>query len=155
MHIATPLDLLYNPDVGLLILRIALGIIFVGHGLQKLAGWFGGPGIGGVTGYFASLRIPAPGVMAIVVGIFETFGGLFVLLGFLTPLGGIMIACVMAGAIFTQHMSKGFWNSNGGIEFPLILLASALALAFTGPGRYSVEGASTHVVAQSGPVTTV
>jgi putative oxidoreductase len=73
--------------------------------------------------------------------VFEFFGGLLVLIGFLTPLAGLMITAVMAGAIATVHMSKGFFAGNGGIEFPLMLLASGLALVFTGPGRFSVEGA--------------
>lgn len=146
MRVSTPLDRLYNPDVGLLILRIVLGIIFMGHGAQKLFGMFGGPGIAGVTGFFGSLGIPMPGVMAWVVGLFEFFGGLYVLIGFLTPVGGLMITAVMLGAIATVHLPKGFWNGNGGIEFPLALIAMALTLVFAGPGRYSVEGAKSDVV---------
>ena len=142
MRLSTPLDRLYNPDVGLLILRVVLGIIFMGHGAQKLFGMFGGPGIAGVTGFFGSLGIPMPGVMAWVVGLFEFLGGLYVLIGFLTPVGGLMITAVMLGAIATVHLAKGFWNGNGGVEFPLILIVAALALVFAGPGRYSVEGAS-------------
>lgn len=155
MRIATPLDRLYNPDVGLLVLRIVLGIIFMGHGAQKLFGMFGGPGIAGTTGFFGSLGVPMPGVMAWVVGLFEFLGGLYILLGFLTPVGGIMITCVMIFAIALVHLSKGFWNGNGGMEFPLMNLAAALALVFTGPGRYSVEGASADVVVRSRPATTV
>jgi putative oxidoreductase len=155
MRISTPLDRLYNPDVGLLILRIVLGIVFMGHGAQKLFGMFGGPGIGGITGYFGSLGVPMPAVMAWVVGLFEFLGGLYVLIGFLTPVGGIMITCVMLGAIFLVHLSKGFWNGNGGMEFPLMNIAAALALTFAGPGRYSVEGASSDVVVRTRPVTTV
>jgi len=154
MRIATPLDRLYNPDVGLLILRIVLGIVFMGHGAQKLFGMFGGPGIAGTTGFFASLGVPMPGVMAWVVGLFEFLGGLYVLIGFLTPVGGIMISCVMIFAIFLVHLPKGFWNGNGGMEFPLVNIAAALALTFAGPGRYSVEGASTNVAARR-PAPTV
>jgi putative oxidoreductase len=153
MRLATPLDRLYNPDVGLLILRIVLGIIFIGHGSQKLFGAFGGPGIAGVTGFFGSLGIPMPGVMAWVVGLFEFLGGWYVLLGFLTSLGGVMITCVMLGAIATVHISKGFWNGKGGMEFPLALIAAALALVFAGPGRYSVEGASSDVVVRTRTTT--
>lgn len=145
MRIATPLDRFYNPDVGLLILRLVLGIIFLAHGAQKLFGAFGGGGIAGTAGFFGSLGIPMPQVMAVVVAVFEFLGGLLVLIGFLTPLGGLMITAVMAGAIATVHMSKGFFVGNGGIEFPLMLLASGLALAFTGPGRFSVEGATVDV----------
>lgn len=155
MRLSTPLDRFYNPDVGLLILRIVLGIIFIGHGAQKLFGMFGGPGIGGVTGFFGSLGVPMPGVMAWVVGFFEFFGGIFVLIGLLTPVGGVMIATVMVFAIALVHLSKGFWNGNGGVEFPLALLAAALALVFAGPGRYSVEGASSDVVVRDRTVTRV
>ena len=153
MRIATPLDRFYNPDVGLLIIRLALGVIFMAHGAQKLFGAFGGGGIGGTAGFFGSIGLPMPGVMAWLVAIFEFFGGLLVLIGFLTPLGGLMIAAVMVGAILTVHLPKGFFAANGGIEFPLMLLASALALAFSGPGRFSVEGATT-VATTRGTVAT-
>lgn len=155
MRLATPLDRLYNPDVGLLILRIVLGITFMAHGAQKLFGMFDGPGIAGTTGYFASLGIPMPGLMAWVVGLFELLGGLYVLIGFLTPVGGVMITCIMLGAIAYVHLAKGFWNGNGGMEFPLVNIAAALALTFAGPGRYSVEGASADVVVRNRPVTTI
>ena len=145
MRIATPLDRFYNPDVGLLVLRLALGIIFLAHGAQKLFGAFGGGGIAGTAGFFGSIGVPMPQLMAVVVAVFEFLGGLLVLIGFLTPLAGLMITGVMAGAIVTFHMSKGFFAGNGGIEFPLILLASGLALVFTGPGRFSVEGANAEV----------
>ena len=143
MRVRTPLDRFYSPDLGLLVLRLALGVIFMAHGAQKLFGAFGGGGIGGTAGFFGSIGIPMPQVMAWLVAIFEFFGGLFVLIGFLTPVGGLMIAAVMVGAIATVHISKGFFAASGGIEFPLILLASGLALAVSGPGRYSVEGAAT------------
>lgn len=146
MRLTTTLDRFYHPDVGLLLLRIVLGITFIGHGAQKLFGMFDGPGIAGVTGFFGSLGVPMPGVMAWVVALFEFLGGIFILIGFLTPVAGLMITAVMLGAIATVHLSKGFWNGNGGVEFPLALIAAALALVFAGPGRYSVEGASSDVV---------
>ena len=139
----------YNPSLGLALLRIALGLIFVAHGAQKLFGVFGGGGPAGTAGFFGSIGIPAAGIMAWVVGFAEFFGGLSVLFGFLTPVGGALIACVMAVAILSVHLKNGFFASNGGIEFPLILLAAALALVAAGPGRYSVDGARGRVPADA------
>ena len=131
----------YNPSLGLLLLRLALGVIFAVHGAQKLFGAFGGGGPSGTAGFFGSIGIPAPGMMAWVVGLAEFLGGLSLLFGFLTPVGGALIAAVMAVAILVVHLKNGFFAANGGVEFPLILLASALALIAAGPGRFSIDGA--------------
>jgi putative oxidoreductase len=125
---------------GLLLLRIVTGATMFGHGAQKLFGWFGGGGIRGTAGFFGSVGFRAPLVMAVLAGLGETGGVLFAA-GFLTPLASLGIAVVMLTAIGVVHWSKGFWNSAGGFEFNLLLLTVAIAVAGTGPGRFTVERA--------------
>jgi putative oxidoreductase len=132
----------YNPSLGLLVLRIGLGIIFMAHGAQKLFGLFGGPGIEGTTGFFASLGIPAPDIMAWVVAILELLGGLLVALGMFTRVIPALLAIDMAVALFTFHLPGGFFvkpQGPDGIEFVLILCLASLTLAFAGAGAYSVD----------------
>jgi len=110
------------------------------HGTQKLFGWFGGPGPRGTAGFLGQLGFPAPAVMALLVGLSEASGLLFAA-GFVTPLAALAIAVVMLNAIGTVHWTKGFWNGAGGYEFNLTLLAVAVSVAATGPGRFSVDRA--------------
>ena len=125
---------------GLLLLRIVTGGTMFGHGAQKLFGWFGGGGIRGTAGFFGSVGFRAPVVMAVLAALGET-GGLLFAAGFLTPLASLGLAVVMLTAIGVVHWSKGFWNSAGGYEFNLLLLTVAVAVAATGPGRFSVDRA--------------
>jgi len=127
-------------SVGMLILRVVVGLLFIGHGTQKLFGWFGGGGPEGTSGFFGSLGYRSPRTMALVGGLTETVGGVLVLLGLLTPLGSALIVGMMVSAILAVHIDKGLWNSNGGIELPLVFIASATAIAFS-PGRYAIDGA--------------
>lgn len=117
-----------------LLLRLILGVTFLIHGGMKLFG-----GLEGTAKFFAMMHIEPAYPMAIVVGCFEFFGGLLVLLGLLTRLGAFMIVCVMSGAILTVHISHGFLTQNGGFEFPLALLVIALSLMLTGGGKMSVD----------------
>jgi len=103
-----------------------------GHGAQKLFGWWGGHGPKGTGGFFGQLGFRAPVLMAIVAGLSESTGVLLAL-GFVTPLAGLAIAVVMLNAIGTVHWTKGFWNGNGGYEFPLTLLTVVVAIAAIGP----------------------
>jgi putative oxidoreductase len=125
---------------GLLLLRVVVGGTMAAHGTQKLFGWFGGPGPRGTAGFLGQLGFPAPAVMALLVGLSETSGLLFAA-GFVTPLAALAIAVVMLNAIGTVHWTKGFWNGAGGYEFNLTLLAVAVSVAATGPGRFSVDRA--------------
>jgi putative oxidoreductase len=86
-----------------------------------------------------SLGYRSPGVMAWVNGIAETLAGLLLVLGLLTPIGCVVVIAVMTNAILAVHAPRGFWNTHGGFEFPLTLLAVAAALGFTGPGRISID----------------
>src|SRR2546430_3066188 len=122
---------------GLLLLRVVVGGTMFGHGAQKLFGWFGGYGPKGTGGFFEELGFRGPVAMAVAAGLAET-SGVLLAAGFVTPLAALAIAVVMFNAIWTVHWSKGFWNSNGGLEFPLILATVAVAIAAIGPGRVSL-----------------
>jgi putative oxidoreductase len=135
-------------DLGLLIIRLVVGLLLIGHGTQKLFGWFGGSGIEKwVAGIKSRGFTPGP-FWGWAGALGETIGGVLLALGFLSPLGSLGIAGSMVVAIWTAHWSKGIWNSKGGYEFPLTNLAAALALALTGPGRYSLD----HVLGTGLPV---
>lgn len=132
----------------MLILRVVVGILLIGHGTQKLFGWFGGSGIERwVAGIGNRGFKPAP-FWGWAGALGETIGGALLALGFLSPLGSFGIAASMLVAIVTAHWSKGIWNSKGGIEFPLTNMIAALAVALTGPGRYSFD----HLLGISLPV---
>lgn len=126
-------------NLGLLILRLVLGLSFMGHGSQKLFGWFGGGGMAGTTGMMKRMGLRVPEFWALVVALSEFGGGLLVALGLLNPLGNLAIIGVMLVAIIRVHGPKGFWNSKGGFEFNLINIAAALALALAGYGAYSLD----------------
>lgn len=120
-------------------LRIGLGVIFIAHGSQKLFGIFGGHGLKGTAQFLSSLGF-IPGILwAVLLAFGEFLGGIFVLFGFLTRLGALIIAVAMLVALIKVHLPHGFFNSTGGIEFPLILFASALSILFSGPQKLSVE----------------
>jgi putative oxidoreductase len=125
-------------SVGILLLRVVVGLLFIGHGTQKLFGWFGGHGREGTAKFFGSLGYRPPRTMAIVGGLVETIGGTFLLLGLLTPVGTAMIVGMMVSAILAVHISRGIWNENRGIELPLVYIFAAVAIAFA-PGRYSID----------------
>jgi putative oxidoreductase len=127
-------------SAGLLLLRVVVGATMSGHGAQKLFGWFGGPGPHGTKGMLAKLGFPAATPLALIVGLSEA-AGLLLALGLVTPLASLALAVVMLVAIATVHWSKGFWNTAGGYEFPLVILTVAVAIAATGPGRFSLDRA--------------
>jgi putative oxidoreductase len=126
-------------NLGLLALRLAVGLVFLGHGAQKGFGSFGGPGFAGATGFIGSLGFrPARLWAATAVG-GELLAGVLLVLGLLTPLAAVLVVSTMAVAVATVHGPKGFFAQNGGYEYNLILAIAALALAATGPGAYSVD----------------
>jgi putative oxidoreductase len=128
-------------SIGLLVLRLVVGGLFAGHGAQKLFGWFGGHGLRPTGGFFENLGF-RPGLpFAFLAGLSEFGGGLLFAAGLLTPFAATVLIGVMTTAIAAVHWTKGIWNTNGGIEFPLMLGTAAFAVAATGPGRYSLDNA--------------
>ncbi|WZP00006.1 DoxX family protein [Isosphaeraceae bacterium EP7] len=125
-------------DLGLLAIRLIIGVVFLYHGSQKLFGAFGGPGLAGFSGFLTSLGVPAPGVNAVLAGSAEFFGGAAMVLGLLTRLAAIPMVATMAVAILTVH-SKGFNAATGGMEYPLTLLVVVLGLGLTGAGGLSLD----------------
>lgn len=128
-------------SIGLLLLRLVVGLSFVAHGTQKLWGWFGGGGLEGTAQFFTMLGFPSGKRHAFMAGLAEGGGGALLTLGLLTPLGTLAIISVMLVATITVHLPKGFFAQNGGYEFPLVMAVAALTLAFTGPGAYSLDWA--------------
>lgn len=122
-------------DLALLVLRVALGAIFIAHGGQKLF-W---SGIAGTTEMFVGMGVFLPELTAPAVTIVEFFGGLALVAGLFTRLAAASIALVMLGAIVMVHLPAGFFLPNG-IEFALMNFAAAVALALLGAGAYSVDG---------------
>src|ERR1043166_1124428 len=125
-------------DLGLLLLRLTLGTVFLAHGAQKAFGSFGGPGFEGATGFIGSLGFRPARAWAALVGGELVAGGLFVL-GLLTPLAGLLVLATMAVAIAKVHGPKGFFVQNGGFEYNLVLIIAAVALAAVGPGAFSLD----------------
>ena len=126
------------------ILRLVLGVVFFAHGAQKLLGWFGGPGFSGTMGMFTGyLHIPAPFAFLAIAA--EFFGGLGLILGFLTRIAAFGIAMNMLVAIAMVHRAFGFFmNWTGtqkgeGFEYHLLVLAITAFLMIRGAGALSVD----------------
>jgi putative oxidoreductase len=127
-------------DTGLLILRLALGLLLIGHGSQKLFGVLGGHGLDGTGGFFHSIGFRPGRPMAWVAGASEAGAGLLLVLGLLTPLA----AAAVVGTLFVAssvHWKNGLWSQNGGFELAMFYALTAVVLAFTGPGAYSLDNA--------------
>jgi putative oxidoreductase len=123
------------PDAGLLLGRIALGVVFVAHGWQKLAD----QGHAEVAKSFDQLGIPLPQLSAAFTTWTELVGGVALIVGFLVPVAGALIAVNMAGAFWFVHMDKGLFSQEGGYEYVLILGAVSVLLALIGAGRFSLD----------------
>ncbi|MCR8643165.1 DoxX family protein [Paenibacillus sp. N1-5-1-14] len=126
-------------SVGLLIIRVVVGLLFVGHGAQKLFGWFGGYGPKGTGGWMESVGIK-PGVqMAILAGLMELVGGLLFAAGLFTWVGAALIVLAMLGAFVKVHFKNGLWITANGYEYTLVLIAVAVGVALIGAGDYSLD----------------
>lgn len=126
-------------SLGLLIIRLVAGLTMIGHGAQKLFGWFGGPGLQDMGKGFESMGMKNGVAMALLAGLAELGGGVLFILGFLTPLASLFIVIPMVVAIFQVHIKNGFFSSNGGIEFPLAILAMAVGIGLAGPGKWAID----------------
>jgi putative oxidoreductase len=127
--------------LGKLMLRATLGGYFVGHGMQKLAGWWGGAGPEGTGQFFEQVGLKPGRESALIAGAAEAGGGSLLALGLCTPAAVSMLTGVMTNAIRHVHWQNGVWNSDGGIELPVLVLGALAALADSGPGRFSLDEA--------------
>src|SRR5689334_7988457 len=118
-------------DIALFVVRIAAGIIFMGHGAQKLFGWFDGPGL---EATIAQLGSPLGYLVAVV----EFFGGIGLVFGFPSRFSAAALIVIMMGAIVTVHGPKGFFMQNGGFQYNISLIANLLPTFLRGPGRLSI-----------------
>jgi putative oxidoreductase len=123
------------------LLRVLIGGLFVGHGTQKLFGWFGGYGPDGTGQFFESVGIRPGRRSAMVAGASEAGGGALLAVGLFTPLAGALITGVMAQAIRTLKMDKGPFAQDGGWELEALLAAAALTFVEIGPGPVSLDEA--------------
>jgi putative oxidoreductase len=133
-----------DEDVGMLIVRLTLGLVMFPHGAQKLLGWFGGNGFAGTLQFFTS-QMGLPAVVAFLVILFESFGAISLITGFLGRVSAFGILCVMLGAIFMVHLPNGFFmnwygNQKGeGYEYHLLAIGMALAILVKGSGSLSID----------------
>lgn len=117
-------------DLSLLLLRVIVGVIFVAHGAQKLLGAFGGHGLAATVGQMGPLGYP--------VTIGEFFGGLGLIVGFLSRFSGASLIVIMVGAIVMVHGKNGFFSQGGGFEYNLALIGLLAPVLIAGPGRFAL-----------------
>jgi putative oxidoreductase len=127
--------------VGLTVLRTVIGVLFFGHGTQKLFGWFGGHGPEGTGQFFETIGLRPGRRHAVAAGAAEAGCGAALAIGFLTPAAAAALIGVMSQAIRSVHFKNGPWVTDGGYEYNLALIATLVALADVGPGDLSVDRA--------------
>jgi len=128
-----------NVDAGLLILRMVVGLLFVGHGAQKLFGWFGGKGLTGHAALMEKLGVRPAYFWAWVSALSEFLGGLGLAAGLLMPLAATALLGSMLVVIVRASWPKGLWNTSGGIEWPLVLATVAFGAGLAWPGVYLLD----------------
>lgn len=127
--------------MGLTVVRVVLGALFVGHGTRKLFGWFEGEGLHDTGRTFDSIGLRPGRPQATTAGVSETVGGALIATGLLTPVGCALITGVMTQAIRSVHAGKGPWFEDGGWEYNVVLITTMFALADLGPGDWSLDHA--------------
>jgi putative oxidoreductase len=130
--------------------RTIVGGLFVGHGTQKLFGWFGGSGLEATSKGFDSMGMRPGRRNAIAAGVSEAAGGAALALGACTPLAAAALIGTMITAIRTVHLKNGPWSSKGGYEYNLVLIVAVAALVEAGPGCLSLDRATDRV--RKGPL---
>jgi putative oxidoreductase len=126
-------------DLGLLALRVLVGVVFSLHGMQKMFGWFGGRGLEATAGGFGALGFGDGKIAARLAATGEMAGGLGLALGLLTPLASMAAIGVMTVAALLNRSQRGFWAAGNGWEINYYIICVAFALAITGPGAYSLD----------------
>ena len=137
-------------EIGLLLLRLTVGLTLAAHGGQKLFGWFGGPGLDAIGQAFEGLGFHPGRRHAAMAGGVEIAGGVLLAIGLLTPIGAAIVFSVMLVAALSVHVKQGFFITAGGYEYTLVLGVAGLVLGFTGPGLLSLDAA--FGLAPSGPI---
>jgi putative oxidoreductase len=126
-------------DIGLLLLRLTVGLTLGAHGAQKLFGWFGGPGLDATGRGLEALGFVPGRRQALMAGLVELGAGALLVLGLLTPLAATLVLAVMLVAALSVHLPQGFFITSGGYEYTLMLGVAGLTLAFTGAGALSID----------------
>jgi putative oxidoreductase len=126
-------------SIGVLSIRIVIGLVMAAHGTQKLLGWFGGYGLRGTGQFLEQLGFRPGTAFAAAASVTEVASGILVALGFLGPIGPALMISVMIVAAATVHLEHGLFAQNNGIEVPLLYAAGAFSLALTGYGHYSLD----------------
>jgi putative oxidoreductase len=121
-------------SIGRLFLRLTVGALFIGHGTQKLFGWFGGPGLAATGEQFERLGMRPGRGHALAAGVSEAGGGAMLTLGYGTPVAAAGLTATMLTAIRRVHAGNGPWVTEGGFEYNLVLIGAVLTLAEAGPG---------------------
>lgn len=122
----------------LLLLRLTVGSTFLGHGGQKLFGWFGGKGIQKSISWFEEMGIKSASLVVIASGVIEIASGILFAIGFLTPIASLTIAAVMLGAIIVSTGKQGYLGQDGS-EYNVLIIAVCIAVLLMGPGNYSID----------------
>jgi putative oxidoreductase len=128
-----------NMSFGLLLIRLIVGLTFAGHGAQKMFGWFGGYGLKGTGGWLESIGIKPGVLMAFFAALAEIVGGLLFAAGLWLPIAAALIVLTMLVAIFTVTGKNGYWITQNGFEYNLVLIAIAIGVALIGPGVYAIH----------------
>lgn len=126
-----------NPELGLAIVRVVTGVIFVAHGAPKLFG-----GVGGTAGFLDQLGVPIAGFFAWVVTLLEFFGGIALILGLVVVPVALLLSVHMLTGIILVHAKNGFYvigPGQGGVEFNLLLISALLLMVFAGPGMAALD----------------
>ncbi len=126
-------------DLGLLLLRMVIGLTLAAHGVQKLFGWFGGHGLDGTGALLEQMGFVPGRRHAFMAGFLEAAAGLLLAAGLLTPLASALILAVMVVAAMTAHSRGGFFLTSGGYEYNVVIAATAISVAFTGAGAWSLD----------------
>ncbi len=126
-------------DAALLLLRIVLGTVFVAHGWDKLMI----TGLTGATAQFRDWGVPQPQLSAWLVMAVELLGGALLVVGLLTTLVAGLLALLIVAAVWFVHLDAGFFTVNGGVEYPVVMLAALAIIVVFGSGRVSLDGVLT------------